>query len=293
MKIRLRLATPVRPFGAIIAAGLIGAGATVGAGMYSSSQQKKAASANAALANGVPAINVPEYPDFIPNKFGQLNKGAITHDKRYYHRSDKDFAKRHGGMVQAEKLFEDSVLRDQKGESELMPALQREFVGAGLESALGAFGGDTGTLAPGSAGEANVATNLGLDIMGFQDRNRANRERSLALGENLFQRRQIGMSGQDKVAIKMGNTAGRNRFNEADYAAQLQAEMLKHGAATNQANVGIQQNNANASADAAMAAAIAQGIGSVATTGANAYGRSANSVTRPTSYTAAGGVPIR
>jgi hypothetical protein len=270
-------ARPARICGALIAAGLVTAAATAGTAMYSNQQQKKAAAANQKAMGAVPDIKLPDYPDFIPHEFWPLQRDAIANDRLYYQRSDADFKKRHGDLVAAEKLFKQQTLKDQQGESELMPALQAELMRGGMADSLAAFGGDVGTLAPGSAGEANVAVHMGQGIMDFQQRNRDNRQRALALAEELFPRREFGLSGRDATAITMQNTAGRNNHAQGEYGHKVQAEMTRHGQATDRANFTIGSNNAQAQADAQMAASIAQGIGSVASAGAGAYGQSVSS----------------
>src|SRR4051812_26720848 len=92
-------------------------------------------------------------PKFRPTNWNGIQKDAIDQDKMFYARSDRDFKNRHGGIAEGEKLFEDQTLKDQKGENELLPAVQNEFMRAGLTDSLSAFGDSTGTLAPGSAGE--------------------------------------------------------------------------------------------------------------------------------------------
>lgn len=189
-----------------------------------------------------------EFPTSIsPDRF-QLSEAAAIADKRYYGRSDADFKKRHRGLFQAEKLFEDSVLEDQRGESELTPALQSEFMRAGLTGAGAAFGDTAGTLTPGSAAEASVARNLGTSIMGFQDRNRQNRMSSIAVAETLFPRRTFGLAGSDLVNLEL-----------AKYNSDVATEELnwRNEASNNAALIG--QENAEGAADAAQSSAMIQG----------------------------------
>lgn len=200
----------------------------------------------------MPGFVAPDRPDYVP--YGDpdaLNLGGISnldtlgtyYDRKFYRSSDKDFKRRHGGVLQAEKLFEDSVLDDQRGDTELMPSIQNEFMRAGLSNALTSFGGTPGTLAPGSAGEASVARNLGLSVMGFQDRNRANRQRSLLTAEGIFPRRSFGLSGADAVSLSMLNAQGQNNWNQANYATETQLAQAEY-------NQGIAQQNADAAGEA-------------------------------------------
>lgn len=228
--------------------------------MYSTSQQKKAAAKaqEAADKNAIDPNSMPAPVMFDPVA---VNPAAVQFDKEYYAKSDDDFRQRHPLMVGAERAFEKQAAKDQTGDTELMPAVQSEFMRAGLGKSLDAFGGVGGTLAPGSAGEAAVARNLGLDIAGFQDRNRTNRTNSLLTAEQLFPRRAFGMSGQDLVSALIANNQTTNNFNQAKF--QTQAQQAQQ--ATNQANV-------NAQADAARSAAMAQAIASGVNSAASAYG---------------------
>lgn len=208
-------------------------------------------------------LSLPDHPDFIPYGSKEaINPGGIAnldtlgnyYDQKFYGRSDKNFKKRHGGLLQAEHLFEDSALADQQGDSELMPAIQNEFVRGGLANSLAAFGGSDGALAPGSAGEASVARNLGTSIIGFQDRNRANRNQSLVMAESLFPRRSFGLSGADATSLAMQNAQGLNSFNQAKYSTDTQI-------AQSESNQQIGQANADAQADAQkQQAAVGAGI---------------------------------
>lgn len=198
--------------GVALATLVVGAGTAA----WQANQQKKAAEQ---ASGAIP--NPGRFPEYIPLNLDELQNTAVNYDTRAYGLSDANFKRRHRPLLKAEKLFERQVLADQKGESELMPALQNEFMRAGIGGALDAFGDTPGTLAPGSAGEASVARNLGINIMGFQDRNRENRQRSLLIAEELFPRRQFGLTGADAVNVMAANNAGENNANQAAYANSL------------------------------------------------------------------------
>lgn len=200
------------------------------------------------------AVKIPEFkpeakmPALVPFNIAELDNQAKRYDEWGYARSDADFKKRRPGTFSAEKAFDASVAKDWTGDTELMPEIQSEFMRAGLGSALGAFG-DTGpVLGPNSAGEANVARNLGLKIADFQDRNRKNRMGSLAMAEEIFPRRTFGISGQDAALASMLNTQGMNSWNQAQYGDQIQQEQYNHRIATE--NLRTQQLGANANAAA-------------------------------------------
>lgn len=215
-----------------------------------------------------PKFKPPEMPAYVPYNIGDLNKLGTQMDTGAYMRSDRDFTARRPGLVSAEKLFENQVLRDQTGDTELLPQLQGEFMRAGLSNALGAFGGATtadgavagGTLAPGSAGEAAVARNLGLSIQGFQDRNRQNRMTSLLTAEQLFPRRSFGLSGADAVNLNMANTAGQNNWNQADYATKFQTDQYNYLVDAQNRQAQALEHNQGVMANAAKKGAIWSGV---------------------------------
>lgn len=258
--------------------------ATTAYGAYSANKQSKEAKAAAeqqnkaaqAPQNQLPEFRPPPVPGYVPFDFTGTQAGAIAQDRGFYRRSDRDFKRRHKPIVEAEKIFEASVLQDQKGDRELMPQVQAELMRAGVGNALGAFGDTGANLTPGGAGEASVARNLGLGILGFQDRNRANRERSLSLAEDIFPRRTFGMSGQDFALTALSDTANRNAFNSANYAAEAGTYQKNYEIDAENKNARIQSNNelaaATAAADAARRKATTEAVTSIAGTLAQGYG---------------------
>lgn len=215
-------------------------------------------------------------PAYVPFDFQGTQKGAIEEDRLAYKRSDDDFARRHAPTLSAEKLFEQSVLDDQKGDKTLMPAIQNEFMRAGIGGALGSFGDTGANLTPGGAGEAAVGRNLGMSIEGFQDRNRANRQQSLATAESIFPRREFGMNGSDFALTALQDAVNQNAQNTAKYQAETGAYQANYQInATNQ-NAATQSQNAlvqaNAEADAAQSAAYAGAATQAIGAGAKAYG---------------------
>lgn len=235
--------------------------------------------------NKLPGFNPPNMPGYTPFNFDGTQKDAIAEDVAAYKRSDRDFATRHAPIVDAERIFEDSVLKDQKGDSTLLPAIQSELTRAGIAGSLDAFGDTGATLAPGSAGEANVARNLGIGVMNFQDRNRKNRMQSLVTAEDLFPRREFGMNGEDKALTALSDTVNQNAFNQGNYAAEVGAYEKNYEInAANQNNATTQANQlaaAQAAAKAerakAMAGAITSGVGAIAT----GYGKSQSTSASP------------
>ena len=262
-----------------IALGVAVVGGTVSAiqANKASKDQKAAAQQNAErmAGNKLPEFNPPPAPAYIPFDFAGTQAGAINEDRLAYQRSDNDFARRHGSIVEAEKLFEQSVLDDQRGVKELPPDLQAEFMRAGIGGALSSLG-DMGALEPGSAGEASVARNLGLGIMDFQDRNRRNRMQSLGMAEEIFPRREFGMNGQDFALTALQDAVNQNAYNQANYATEANTYEKNYNIAAGNQNAQTQSENALAEANAQAIAAQAQAYRNIATSvvgaGAQAYG---------------------
>lgn len=249
-------------------AAALGAAVSVGTTAWQNNEAKKAQreAAQVAADNRLPAFRMPVVPDFVPLNFSNLDKAAVAADEAAFARSDADFAKRNRPVLLAEKIFKDRVLADQKGESELPPALQAEMMRAGLVSGIEAFGDTEASLAPNSAGEAAVARNMGLGIMAFQDRNRANRERSLTLAEQLFPRREIGLNGGDAAAVAAANVGSENSQRQAQFDAKV-AERLKNyeiGAAN--ARAAVTEANSLAAGRAKMAESSAKAVSNAAST---------------------------
>lgn len=207
-------------------------------------------------------LKLPPVPKPILNDKFALEKTGVQFDQYGYTLSDRDFAKRHAPLVQAEKLFENQTLKDQQGDSELMPAVQNEFIRAGLQGALSSFGNTPGTLAPGSSGEADVARNLGVSIAGFQDRNRQNRQNSLVTAEQLFPRRSFGISGNDAIGLDIGNTTSENNYMQAQHAQDVALAQYNANGAAGNANAQVAQGNVNAQAGAVGQQSLGSSIGS-------------------------------
>lgn len=275
--------------GVAIATLVIGAGTAA----YSANEQKKATKeANAAIqGREFEPVKYPGMPDFIPVDLNQLQRTVRDYDRGAYRLSDKNFQRRHAPIVAAEKLFEQQVLKDQQGESELMPAVQNEFMRAGIANALSSFGDAPGTLAPGSAGEAAVARNLGISILGFQDRNRANRERSLLTAEQIFPRRSFGLSGAEAGQVLAANIAGQNNWNQAEHAANIQELQFNATGGMNFANAqqsAINGNNQMAAlANAEQAKAILSAVEMAGKLYTNNKGKQAGTTSLTTTPTAA------
>lgn len=282
----------IDPVGSWIA--VAGVAVSAGVGLYTANKQSKdakaaAGAANAAITknagtNTLDPVNFPDMPAYIPADFASINRDAIAADKHAYGASDAAFKTANPELWQAEQLAQSRALADQQGDTTLMPALQTEAVNAGVSGALDAFG-DTGpVLRPGSAGEASVAKNLGLSIAAFQDRNRANRDKSLALAESIFPHRQLGLTGDNSAQIDIGNLAGVNAQNQTQHAQDINEiqynERIKELNLANKINQGNVAGQAGATlaaatgrADATQDAAYANIANSAISGLSSAYGR--------------------
>lgn len=223
------------------------------------------------MATKLPPFKTKDMPPFIPNNFVNLNTGAIGADIGAYARSDADFSERHRPILRAEKAFEGGVLKDFNSDP-LAPAVQNEFMRSGLSGALGSLGDAStvggeggGSLTAGSSGEAALGRGLGNEILAYQDRNRRNRESTLGLAEQIFPRRTIGMSGQDRTLINMLNTAGMNNWNQSWYANKVAQDEFNYRIQAENIAAAAQQQNANAAGSAQQSSSLVSGGASIAT----------------------------
>ncbi len=205
-----------------------------------------------------------KFPDYIPQDIGSLYDLSKKYDNSFYNASDADFATRHPALKGAENLFEQQTLKDQQGNSELMPAIQNAFLTSGLEKSLGSFGDLGTTLAPGSAAEASVGRSLAgpEGILGFQNMNRQNRQQSLGLAETLFPHRQIGFGGETATDLSVGNNENKNIYAMGKYGDQFGADKINWEINAenirNRINQGNADQQASATTSASDAAASAQ-----------------------------------
>lgn len=259
-------------------AALAGSAVAAGTSIHNGNVAAKTAKENAKmLAEGSKGgFQLPPMPDFIPADVGAIRKHVEDQNREQYRLSDQDFSKRHGDTVAAEKIAESNALRDQKGNSTLLPQMQAELIKAGLGDALNSFGDTGANLEHGSAGEASVATNLGLGINNFQQQNRANAAGSLSQIEALFPRRQFGLTGDDVAGLDLANTQGQNNFNQANYASTVQQQQYNQRLDADALKTQVGQNNVAAQAgaenNAATAKLIASGIGAVGDVAGKYYG---------------------
>lgn len=239
-----------------------GVAISAGAAAYQSSQSKSSGGGGAAPAMKKPPKFDPKitYPNFVPVNAATVNSDATAQDQNAFALSDADFKARHPQVVQAENAFQNQLTKDWKGNDTLMPALQATAIQSGLEGATGSMGPLTENLAPNSGVEADVAKNLGLDILNFQQLNRANRMQDLGTAESIFPRRQFGLTGNDIAQIDVANTAGQNNWNQANYANRLGIAEFNYLGQQGALQNAQQQANINAQAQAQQQAGIWGGL---------------------------------
>jgi hypothetical protein len=185
--------------------------------------------------------NPPSMPDYQKADIPGLNQQAIGYDANAYQLSDADFRRRNPQIVQATKNFNNAALADSQGQ--ITPQINNELVNAGISSSLNAFG--DGSIAPNSAAEANVARNLGVGVLDFQDRMRNRTANDLMTSQQLYggQPRTFGFGGEGALQLSLANLAGQNNWNQANYASQVQAGQYNSQIdATNQ-NARVQKSN--------------------------------------------------
>lgn len=250
-----------------------GVAISAGAAAYQSSQSKSSGGA-------APTIKKPPkfdpkitYPNFVPVDIGKIQQSAISTDQNAYGLSDADFKARHPQVVGAENAFQNQLTNDWKGNNTLLPQIEATSIQSGLQGATGSMGPLTENLAPNSGAEADVAKNLGLDILNFQQLNRSNRMQDLSAAESIFPRRQFGLTGSDIAALGVANTAGQNQWNQSNYANRLGIAEFNYLGQQGAAQAGQQQANINAQANAQQQSAIWGGLMNTLGGAVKAYGQ--------------------
>lgn len=202
-----------------------------------------------------PKYSLPKMPSYEEYPVEDLYWDAIKKDQHGYQLSDQDFARRNPNLVKANKMFQQRALDAQSG-TDVLPEIQNMWMRSGIARTLGSFGDNTGTLALGSAGEANLARNLGINMLDFQRQNEDRANQYIGLGNSLFERRDFGMGGEGAVQLALANIAGKNNFNQAVYANKVQNEQFNAGVdAQNSATAASNRNSQIAGGATAVAVA--------------------------------------
>lgn len=175
------------------------------------------------------AANGPSAPAYQPLNVNDVENQSVAMDQKAYALSDANFKANHGNIVQAENNFENQTLKQTQGGT-LTPALQSEYMRAGLGGALGSFG-DVGTqITPGSAASSDVARNLGQDIMGFQQQQTGLETSMLGTSEALAPRRTFGLSGQNVANMLTNQNAAENSQAQQQYVTASNANAAESAA---------------------------------------------------------------
>jgi len=176
-------------------------------------------------------------PSFVGANPQQIEQGAVSMDQQAYGLSDQDFRQRYPQLWQTQQTFLNNLQNQFSGN--VNPQMQNVWARSGLEGALQSTGG--WSLGTGTTGMANIARNLGLNQMGYQQ----NLLNQFQMANDTFRPRTFGLSGADAAQIALSNIAGQNNFNQAQYAYQVQASQYETGLAAQQSV--LSANAANAS----------------------------------------------
>jgi hypothetical protein len=195
---------------------------------------------------GMKAPQLPKYqppaggmPAFIKTDPQAIESQAVSMDKQAYGLSDADFRQRYPQLYNAQQTFMGNLNTQMSGG--IAPQLQNVWTTAGLGNALRSTG--NWSLGSGTTGMANVARNLGLDQMQYQNQllNQFN------MANDTFRPRTFGISGADAAQIALANIAGQNNWNQADFAYKVQQAQYEAGQGAQQATLGANAQNATTS----------------------------------------------
>jgi hypothetical protein len=196
-------------------------------------------------------------PAFIAANPAEIEAQAVSMDQQAYGLSDADFRQRYPGLYNAQQTFMNNLNTQMSGN--INPQMQNLWARSGLQGAVGATG--NWSLGTGTTGMANIARNLGLDQMQYQNQilNQFN------MANDTFRPRTFGLSGADTAQMALANLAGQNNWNQANYASQVQQAQYAAGQGAQQA--ALNANAANATTSTAVGGAttgVALGVAAAA-----------------------------
>jgi hypothetical protein len=186
-------------------------------------------------------------PQFIAANPTAIEQQAVGMDQQAYGLSDADFRQRYPQLWNSQQTALNNLQSQMSGN--VTPQLQNTWARAGLGGALGATGG--WSMGTGTPGMANIARNLGVDQMGYQQQVLNQFQQA----NQTFQPRTFGLSGADASQIALSNLAGQNNWNQTNYAYQVQESQFA-------ANMAAQQSVASANAANATTGSLVGGAGS-------------------------------
>jgi len=178
-------------------------------------------------------------PAFVGANPQNIEQGAVSMDQQAYGLSDTDFKQRYPQLWQSQQTFLDNLKNQISGN--INPQMQNVWARSGLAGALGSTGG--WSLGTGTTGMANIARNLGLNQMGYQQQVL----NQFQTANDTFRPRTFGLSGADAAQIALANIAGQNNFNQANYAYKVQASQYETGLAAQQSVMSANASNAQTS----------------------------------------------
>jgi hypothetical protein len=189
----------------------------------------------------LPAYQPPAggMPAFVPANPQAIESQAVSMDQQSYGLSDADFKQRYPQLANAQNTFLNNLNTQMSGN--ISPQMENVMTTAGLGGAVGSTG--NWSLGSGTAGMSNIARNLGLDQMNYQNQ----LMNQFQVANNTFQPRTFGISGGDTAQIALSNLAGQNNWNQANYASQVQQAQFAAGQGAQQAALSANASNANTS----------------------------------------------
>jgi hypothetical protein len=189
-------------------------------------------------------------PPFISADPNAIESQAVSMDQQAYGMSDADFRQRYPELYNSQQTFLNNLNTQMSGG--IAPQMENAWLRGGLNQAVGATG--NWSLGTGTTGMANIARNLGLDQMQYQNQIL----NQFQMANDTFRPRTFGLSGGDTAQIALANIAGQNNWNQANYAYKVQESQYAAGQGAQQAALNANAANANT----------ATGVGA-ATTGAS------------------------
>jgi hypothetical protein len=188
-------------------------------------------------------------PAFISADPSQIEAQAVSMDQQAYGLSDADFRQRYPQLYNSQQTFLNNLNTQMSGN--ISPQMQNVWLRSGLQGAVGATG--NWSLGTGTTGMANIARNLGLDQMQYQNQVL----NQFQMANDTFRPRTFGLSGADSAQIALANLAGQNNWNQANYAYKVQESQYAAGQGAQQAALNANAANANTSTGVAGGTALA------------------------------------
>ncbi len=169
----------------------------------------------------------PKPAEFRAINIAQTGEQATQADINSFNLSDEDFAARFPGLSAGRDANIKSAYDELTGP--LDTTVQNDFVNAGLEKSLSAFGGGnplTGLGESGSASKNTIASSVSKNVQDKQDYDRGYFQDQLA--QNLP--RAFGLSGSDAANLSIANTGNLNQVAQSNYVGSVNASNAQNAA---------------------------------------------------------------